>query len=303
MTSGHTAASNGQRAPVTVLGLGTMGAAIAEVYLRGGYPTTVWNRSPGRAPQLDELGAVRADSLAEALTASVLTVVSIADTAGVAALLESVPEALAGRTVLNVSTGRPDEARELASWVAARQGRFLDGGILGMPATLGTPDALLPYSGSPEAHAEHGATIAELGAAKYLGADAGVAAQHDMAVLAGMYGLFSGFFQAAAMIGGEHTTARDFTATFLVPWLRELLDVLPTLAADPDSGEFAPTFVGLADISTVLRMLRTASRDQGIRTDLLDPLQHLFEAGIERGYGSDNLTRAISVLRESPVAA
>nr|WP_280432276.1 hypothetical protein [Nocardia brasiliensis] len=37
-----------------------MGSAIAGRYLAAGYPTTVWNRTPGRAPQLDELGARRA---------------------------------------------------------------------------------------------------------------------------------------------------------------------------------------------------------------------------------------------------
>ncbi|MEV6561936.1 NAD(P)-binding domain-containing protein [Nocardia sp. NPDC051756] len=298
MTSDHTADTR-----VTVLGLGRMGSAITERYLRAGYPTTVWNRTPGRAAHLDELGAGRAESLAGAITAGDLIVLSHIDTAGVAALLETVPDAMTGRTVLNVSTGRPDDARALATWIAARGGRFLDGAILGMPATLGTPDALIPYSGSVEAAAEHRAAIAELGAATYLGTDAGLAALHDMAVLAGMYGMFGGFFQATAMLGGEPTTAHRLTAEFLVPWLRALLDVLPTLAAELDADEFAPTFASIAEMGAVLETIRGVSREQGVPTDLLDPMQRLLAAGVQHGLGADNFTRAVRVVRDHTVPA
>ncbi|KAA8886502.1 NAD(P)-dependent oxidoreductase [Nocardia colli] len=298
MTSDHTAGTR-----VTVLGLGRMGSAIAERYLRAGYPTTVWNRTPGRAAHLDDLGAERAESLAAAIAAGELIVLSHIDTAGVAALLDTVPDAVAGRTVLNVSTGRPDDARALATRIAAQGGRFLDGAILGMPATLGTTDALIPYSGSADAAAEHRTTIAELGAATYLGADAGLAALHDMAVLAGMYGMFGGFFQATAMLGGEPATAHRLTTEFLVPWLRALLDLLPGLAAEVDAGEFAPTFASIAEMGAVLETIRGVSRDQGVPTDLLDPLQRLLETGVARGLGADNFTRAVSVLRDNPVPA
>ncbi|WP_280404707.1 NAD(P)-binding domain-containing protein, partial [Nocardia brasiliensis] len=37
-----------KRTRITVLGLGRMGSAIAGRYLAAGYPTTVWNRTPGR---------------------------------------------------------------------------------------------------------------------------------------------------------------------------------------------------------------------------------------------------------------
>ena len=38
------------------VGLGTMGAAMAANLARAGFGITVWNRTPGRAPELDELG-------------------------------------------------------------------------------------------------------------------------------------------------------------------------------------------------------------------------------------------------------
>lgn len=292
---------NDNRTPVTVLGLGRIGAAIAEIFLRNGHPTTVWNRSADKGIGLEELGATRAASPAEAIAAGRLVVVALADTEAAATLLEPVPGGLDGRTVLNVATGRPDEARDLVSAIEARDGDFLDGAILGVPQTLGTPDTLLMYSGSPTAQAEHAPTIAELGNAKYLGADAGLAGLHDMAVLAGMYGMFAGFFQAVAMVGSENFTAGEFTDGFLVPWFRSLLDMLPVLAAEIDSREYPVNFSDLAVNRAGLANILTASRKQGVATDLLDPLLRLFEAEVARGNGTASFTRAVAGLLEPAV--
>src|ERR1044072_8092422 len=53
-------------APVTVLGLGPMGQALAGAFLAQGHPTTVWNRTAARAGGLVARGATRADTGAAA---------------------------------------------------------------------------------------------------------------------------------------------------------------------------------------------------------------------------------------------
>ena len=50
------------KTPVTVIGLGAMGSALASALVRAGHPTTVWNRTP-RAVE----GAKVASSVAEAV--------------------------------------------------------------------------------------------------------------------------------------------------------------------------------------------------------------------------------------------
>ena len=45
---------------VSVLGLGSMGFSIAQLYLDQGYEVTVWNRTPGKADALVAKGAVLA---------------------------------------------------------------------------------------------------------------------------------------------------------------------------------------------------------------------------------------------------
>ncbi|MFC7722700.1 NAD(P)-binding domain-containing protein [Nonomuraea recticatena] len=48
------------RTPVTVLGLGSMGTALAEAFIEAGHPTTVWNRTASKAaPWSPEAHATR----------------------------------------------------------------------------------------------------------------------------------------------------------------------------------------------------------------------------------------------------
>ncbi|WP_438804148.1 NAD(P)-dependent oxidoreductase [Nocardia farcinica] len=289
------------KTPVTVLGLGRMGAAVAEILVRAGHPTTVWNRTPGRAAHLDALGARRAPDPRTAVAAGRLIITVLADTPAATELLTPLTDALAGRTVLNVATGRPDQAAELTTRLGGIP--VLDAGIFGVPQTLGTPDTLLVYSGSPAANTEFGAVVALLGEARYVGSDPGSAARHDMAVLAGMYGLFGGFFQAVAMTRGERAGAVGFTETYLAPWLRALLDMLPTLAAEIDSGEYPVNYSDLAVNRSGLADIRATARAEGVTTDLLDPLQRIFDAEVAAGHGAASFTRAVAALTAAPVTS
>jgi 3-hydroxyisobutyrate dehydrogenase len=69
--------------PVAFLGLGTMGHAMAASALRAGVATVVWNRDPGRARDLAELGATVADSPADAARRADIVVTMVTDADGV----------------------------------------------------------------------------------------------------------------------------------------------------------------------------------------------------------------------------
>ena len=62
---------------VSIIGLGAMGSALAAAFLKGDHPTTVWNRSAGKADALVARGAVRASTVADAVAASKLVVVCL----------------------------------------------------------------------------------------------------------------------------------------------------------------------------------------------------------------------------------
>lgn len=284
------------KTPVTVLGTGRMGSAIARLYLAAGHRVTVWNRTPGKAAELVEAGAAEAGTVAEAVAASPFTVVVLFNGDAVRATLGQAGD-LAGRSVLNLSTGRPDEARALAADVEGRGGRYLDGGMFGVPQTIGGEDSLTIYSGSPAAREEHRELLELLGGTRYLGADHGLGSLNDMAVLGGMYGLFAGFFQSVAMVATEGGTATEFTNELLLPWLRETVELLPTLAAEIDAGDYPVSFSDL-DVNRVgLDNIQRTAREQGTAAALLDPLARLFDAQVAKGHGAASFTRVVEELR------
>src|SRR5690348_6472339 len=69
------------------LGLGTMGAAMAANLARAGFAVTVWNRTPGRAPELADLAVERRDRPADVARDVDAIVVCVSDTPDVEAVL------------------------------------------------------------------------------------------------------------------------------------------------------------------------------------------------------------------------
>ncbi|HEX5589097.1 MAG TPA: NAD(P)-binding domain-containing protein, partial [Candidatus Limnocylindrales bacterium] len=72
---------------VGFVGLGTMGGAMAANVARAGFEVTAWNRTPGRAAELGELGVTLARSPAEVAAASDVVVTIVSDTPDVEAVL------------------------------------------------------------------------------------------------------------------------------------------------------------------------------------------------------------------------
>ncbi|MEV4996916.1 NAD(P)-dependent oxidoreductase [Streptomyces niveus] len=281
---------------VSVIGLGNLGRALAGAFLDQGYRTTVWNRSPAKADDLVARGAHRAATVAEALAAGELVIVCVLDYDTVSRLLTPAADALRGRTLLNLTSGTPEPARELAAWVTGQGADYLDGAVYAVPQTIGTADAFVLYSGSSAAFETYREQLDLLGAPTFVGTDPGLASLYDVALLSGMYGMFAGFFQSVAVADSAQIKATDITA-LLVPWLNGAAAALPGFAAEIDSGDYTTETSNL-DINTVgLANMLTATKAQGIGVDLLTPLQALFERQIAQGHGSSSLSRAIESLR------
>jgi 3-hydroxyisobutyrate dehydrogenase len=66
--------------PVAVLGIGAMGHGMAVSALRAGIPTIVWNRNREVTRDLAELGAVVAESAADAARRAAIAVTMVTDT-------------------------------------------------------------------------------------------------------------------------------------------------------------------------------------------------------------------------------
>ncbi|MFI6828646.1 NAD(P)-dependent oxidoreductase [Kribbella sp. NPDC050241] len=286
------------KTPVTVLGLGAMGTALARTFLAAGHPTTVWNRTPGRSPELDALGAVRATSPAEAVAASPLVVVCLLVDATVRSTLDGLD--LSGKVVVNLTNGTPTQARDTAARVAAAGAEYLDGGIMAVPAMIGGPGAFVFYSGSPVAFERHTADLAVLGRPEYVGSDAGLASLHDIALLSAMYGMFGGAQHALALVGSEKIPYTRFTEDFLIPWMTAMLGSLPRIAKELDEGpEPGAAGSNLAMQAAAYDNLIDASVAQGIDPGLLAPMGELLRRAVATGHGDEDLAALVPLLRRS----
>ncbi len=99
---------------VSVLGTGLMGAALVRAFLGAGHTVTLWNRTPALADSLVASGARRAPSAAGAFGDSPLSIVCVRNYTAAWSFMDEreAQDALAGRTLLQLSTGTPGEARE-----------------------------------------------------------------------------------------------------------------------------------------------------------------------------------------------
>ncbi|MET9846084.1 NAD(P)-dependent oxidoreductase [Streptomyces ossamyceticus] len=285
-----------EKAPVTLLGLGAMGTALARTWLAAGHPLTVWNRTPARAEALAAEGATVADSPAGAVAANTLVVVCLLDDASVEEVLAGTD--LAGRDLVNLTTGTPEQARARAGWADGLGARYLDGGIMAVPPMIGVPQAggYVFYSGSRELFERHRDTLGVPAGTTYVGDNAGFAALHDVALLSAMYGMFAGAAHAFALIRKEDIDPAEF-APLLADWLVAMAPAVHQTADQLRSGDYTRGVVSslAMQVAGTPTFLETAEQ-QGVSPELLSPYFALMRRRLTEGSGEEDLTGVIDLL-------
>ncbi|MEU8900252.1 NAD(P)-binding domain-containing protein [Nocardia sp. NPDC048505] len=289
--------SGENRTPVTVLGIGSMGRAVATALLAAGHPVTVWNRSPERAAELAEHGAVHAVSLADAVAASPVIISVLAGLDTTPDILGPAAGALPGRTVVTLSSGSPGSARAVAAWVAAHDARYLGGAIKNVPAAVGAPDTLLYFGGDRALFDEHAEVLRVLGGELvHLGPEPDLAALYESAVGATLLPALLGFFEGAAVLA-----ARGLPAASMVPysrkWLLMIESLLPVLAEEIDTGDYSKlgSSIGLFHGGRAEDLALAA--ESGVDMDWHAPMYELLDKAMAKGYGEQSISALFEVMR------
>ncbi|MBN3838470.1 NAD(P)-dependent oxidoreductase [Burkholderia sp. Ac-20349] len=128
---------------IAVLGLGAMGSAIATSLIEDGEQVVVWNRKAEKARRIRELGAHVADSAMAACDQADVIVVVTATPIDLAADFEALGERLKGKTVVNLTTGRPSEVQKLDQIVSGAGAKFISGTIQCFPPDIGRESAVI----------------------------------------------------------------------------------------------------------------------------------------------------------------
>jgi 3-hydroxyisobutyrate dehydrogenase-like beta-hydroxyacid dehydrogenase len=293
--SGHAHHRHPDGRAVSVLGTGMLGTVLARALLRAGHRVTVWNRTAGKADALVASGATRAPTPTVALAASPIVIASVSTYDDVHALLAPGVDRLAGRTLVNLSSGTPEQARTLSAWAAERGVRYLDGAAMSGTRLVGEPDALFLYSGDPNAYAAHETTLAALGRTVHLGADPGAASVYDTALLAMNMGVLSGFYQALALVGAAGVDAPTFAAV-AVDYLPFATGLLPAHARQIDQRRYPDDDGTLEVYAAAMGHVVDTGRRQGIDVELPAAIAALIERGVAAGHGDDGLARLADVI-------
>lgn len=280
---------------LTLLGLGAMGSAIARTLLKNKVSLTAWNRTETKSAELEALGARPAENLKQAIEASPRILVCIHGYANTRALLDDpdIIPLLSGRTIVQMSTGTPAEARDAESWIRQQGGHYLDCSIMVYPPSIGKADGQLLVAGPKAAYDDCAACISHLGGdVRYLGATIGAAAALDMAVVSRLVA------NTVAIVYGIHICESEGVA------LTEYASMFPQgdrahhLARVVASGnywdEIAATVGTSIEAAAAIRQLAV---DLGINTELPDFILGLYQRASAAGYLEQDNASLIEVFR------
>jgi 3-hydroxyisobutyrate dehydrogenase-like beta-hydroxyacid dehydrogenase len=280
---------------VTVLGLGDMGSAIAKTFVDRGYRTTVWNRTASKSAPLVDAGATAAATAAEAVAASPLVVVCVLDSAAVDEVLDAIDGAVAGRVLVNLTSGSPGHARTIERWASECGAEYLDGKILGDPPYVGTPNVLFPFSGSRSAFDAHESTLRELGSITYHGEDAGLAAVEFLAQVAVGYELLIGFLHALRLVQAEGVDVAEF-AERVAGTMAGYAPLLTSIGKAVESGEYPPD-LGPLDVQAALMDDLISHRVSiGVEAVRMREVKELMDRRIAGGHGQEGFASLFELL-------
>lgn len=148
---------------VAVLGLGSMGSALAHCLLEAGYDVRVWNRTLGKSKALANAGVQICTSADEAVDASNFAIICIKSHKETVALVEGLSTSLRGKTICDMSTGETSDAEALVSLLGESGADYMLGMINAYPSGIGKEETTILTVGSAGTWERYGDIIRVLG--------------------------------------------------------------------------------------------------------------------------------------------
>ena len=286
---------------ITVLGTGRMGAVLALAFQAGGHAVTVWNRTAARAAPLAANGIRVATTVEDAIAEAEIVVGNLFDYPATSAVLPpSATKALRGRLFVQLATGTPRQAKEMAAWARANDIPYLDGAIMATPDFIGQAGCTILYSGPKELFEPNAPVFAALGGnALHVGTDIGHASALDAAILVVLWGSLFGAWHAAAICEAEGfplpALASALSATMPVfdGSLKDSITRIAERRFAADATTAATTDTCLASV----RLIQQISKEHGIHLGLSGALEAIFSRAAVAGRGSDDVATVYQEMR------
>jgi 3-hydroxyisobutyrate dehydrogenase-like beta-hydroxyacid dehydrogenase len=283
------------REKVTIIGLGAMGAVLAHLLLQKKLEVTVWNRTAARTERFVKDGANGTDDIHGAVQASQLVIICVLDYKVTYDILRDVD--LQGKTIVQLSTGTPQDAREMAVMMQSRGALYLDGAILATPSQMGQPSTPIFLSGAGEAFERSEEVLKILaGTLLYMGEAPGAAAAWDLAALSSMFGMMFGFFHGARIIEAEglQVAALGNMISEISPVLGQMVK---STADDIQQEHYTSPQSSLEICALSFELMTRQAVESGIEAPFPAFALELFNKARTAGYGDQRLAAMMKVLR------
>jgi 3-hydroxyisobutyrate dehydrogenase-like beta-hydroxyacid dehydrogenase len=286
---------------VAVIGTGRMGSALAAALLNKGFVTTVWNRTAAKTEPLSRLGVCVAKSMLEAVDQADVVIVNINNYDSTIELLRhpEIEAALRGKILVQLSSGTPDEAREMQSWAQPLGIEYLDGAILSYPVAIGKPGGTVLYSGSEQLFKRAKPVLLAFGDnAMFVGDEIGHASALDVAALIWGTSAMIGFLQGYVVCEAENMPVERY-----MQLVKDLMPVLESIVADlyarVRAKNYDNTQAALETWAVGPREVIGWSKAHGVDHGIADPQLLLIEKAVKTGKGQADFAYLYEVLKKS----
>jgi 3-hydroxyisobutyrate dehydrogenase-like beta-hydroxyacid dehydrogenase len=286
---------------VSVLGTGRMGSALATALHNKGFSTTVWNRTSSKTAALAQRGLRVAPSLKAAALASDLIIVSVSDYSTTQQLFQDpgATSALAGKVLVQLSSGTPQEARHMESWARQHEISYLDGAIMSYPSGIGAPESAIVYSGPEEIFNRVKPVLMALGGnTLFVGTAIGNASALDISCLTFVLGAMFGFVQGHIVSEAEGLPPEAFMGSVkgLLPIMGPILEAM---SARIQKKDYAGNEATLDAWSIAPEELIEWSKERGMDCRVADAQMGLFEEAFSAGQGQADFAYFYEIFRKS----
>ena len=284
---------------VFVIGLGNMGAALAQTLLGAGHQLTVWNRTSEKAKPLVEAGAAQAENVASGIAANEYIVICVGDYTQSMEVLRDHGALLSTKTVIQLTSSTSAEAVTMSKWATEQGALYLDGAIWNYPSQVGTDEGRVAVAGSAEAWKSGEHLVMSMGGRSgYYGTNVTAPTEIDRAAV--LYAAFTqlGAIQAAYLL--------ERAGLDVGKYIDRLLEELPFNEAPARrqleavaSNDFSDTEASLGAWTDFLSKITGEVDKTKPEGALLGGMATLLERAVDLGYGEEELASVVKVLRGS----
>jgi 3-hydroxyisobutyrate dehydrogenase-like beta-hydroxyacid dehydrogenase len=269
-----------------LIGLGNMGAAVAERVLAAGYELAVYNRTAAKAAPFAERGATVAESPGELAARSDVVLTSLSDDAALEAVArEALEAARPGAVLVDLSTVSAAASARVAELADASSVGYLRAPVSGNPTVVRAGNVSFIVSGPRDVFDDVepllraiGPTVQHIGD----GEQARIVKLALNLMIAGLAELMSEALVLGESAGVSRSALLEVMGNSAVgaPFVRYKTE--PLLRND-----FSATFTTRLmekDIDLVL----AAAEDAGVELPAASQLKQLLHSAIDAGYGDDD---------------